>query len=207
MSYREYLTSSIFKVFDTAYIKSLYLGGDPKNGSDGTLLTSTAAELNKLDGISATGYMSVTEGISFAEDGSATSYVGSVTLPAGAFLQNIQFVTTVLWNGTSATLKIGDSVDDDGWFTGVNLKATDLLVGEVLDITNAENWGGKQGAYLVAATGRKGRVTAGVDSGIYYGAASNVLFTITPGAGDGSAGRSFGLVTYSVPTLTPSTNT
>lgn len=41
-------TAQVLKVFDTAYIKSLYLGGDPKNGSDGTLLSATAAELNRV---------------------------------------------------------------------------------------------------------------------------------------------------------------
>lgn len=169
-------------------------------------VTATSAELNKTDGLAATGYIMVTDGISFTEDGSGTSYTGTVEIPAGAFLNNIQFVTTVLWDGTSASLDIGDDDDANGWFAGVNVKATDLAVGEVLDITNAENWGGKQGVYLVAASGRKGRVTAGVDSGVYYGAASEVIFLVTPGAADGSAGRSFGLVTYSVPTLTASTN-
>jgi hypothetical protein len=168
--------------------------------------TATAAEVNKTDGIAATAYLAVSDGCSFTEDGSGTAYTCTVEIPAGAFLLNIQFVSTVLWDGTSASLIIGDDDDPNGWFEATNLKATDLLVGEVLDISNAENWGGKQGAYLVAATGRKGRVTAGVDSGIYYGAASEVIFLVTPGAADGSAGRSFGLVTYVVPTLTASTN-
>lgn len=206
MSFRERLTAGIFKSFREAHLPgTIYMGGD--ENADGTQLTATAAELNKVDGIASTGYLAVCDGCSFTEDGSGTSYVGTVEIPAGAFLLNIQFVTTVLWDGTSASLDIGDDDDPNGWFAAVDLKATDLLVGEVLDITNAENWGGKQGVYLVAATGRKGRVTAGVDSGIYYGAASEVVFTITPGAADGSAGRSFGLVTYCVPTLTASTNT
>lgn len=168
-------------------------------------VTATAAELNKTDGIAATAYNTVTEGVSFTEDGS-TTYTGTVEIPAGAILQNIQIVTTVLWDdATSATLKVGDDDDDDGWFTGVNVKVTDLLVGEVLDITNAENWGGANGAYLVAATGRKGRTTAGVDSGVYFGAASEVIGVITTGGQDGSAGRSFMFVTYAVPTVVAAT--
>jgi hypothetical protein len=121
-------------------------------------------------------------------------------------VHDIGFVTTVLWDGTSATLDIGDADDPNGWFASINVKATDLLVGEVLSISNAENWGAKQGDYLVAATGRKGRVTAGIDSGVYYGVASEVIFLVTPGAADGSAGRSFGWVMYSVPPFVASTN-
>lgn len=168
-------------------------------------VTATAIELNKMDGLGATAYPVVTEGRSFTEAGD-TTYTATVEIPAGATLLNIQFVTTVLWDdGTSAVLLIGDDDDPNGWFDAVDLKATDLLVGEVLDISNAENWGGAQGVYLVAATGRKGRVTAGVDSGIYYGAASEVIGLITTGGQDGSAGRSFMFVTYAVPTVVAAT--
>ena len=167
----------------------------------GTSVTATAAELNKLDGLSATSYPVVVAGVSFTEASAATSYTATVEIPAGAIVHDIGFVTTVLWNGTSASLDIGDDDDPNGWFAAFDLKATDLVVGEVLSITNSENWGAKQGVYLVAATGRKGRVTAGVDSGVYYGAASEVIFRVTPGAADGTAGRSFGWVVYSVPTF------
>ena len=152
------------------------------------------------------GYPVVSSGISFAEDSSGTSYTGTVEIPAGAIVHDIAFVTTVVWDGTSASLIVGDDDDPNGWFAATDLKATDLVVGEVYSITNSENWGGKQGAYLVAATGRKGRVTSGVDSGVYYGAASEVIFLVTPGAADGTAGRSFGWVTYSLPTFVASTN-
>jgi len=173
---------------------------------NGTALGSTATELDKLDGVAATAYVAVTDGVSFAEDGSGTSYVGTVEIPAGAVVHDICFTSTVLWDGTSASLTVGDDDAADAWFGATNLKATDLLVGEVLCAADDGTWGGLNGAYLTPA-GRRGRVTAGVDSGWYYGAASEVIFTVTPGAADGSAGRSFGWVTYSVPTFTASTNT
>ena len=150
-----------------------------------------------------------TEGVAFVEDGSGTSYTATVEVPANTLVLDIGFVTTVLWDGTSASLGIGDDDDADGWLTTVDLKATDLLVGEVISIRDADGtapWGGVQGAYLTAAAGRRGRVTAGVDSGLYYGAASEVIFVVTPGAADGSAGRSFGWVTMVTPTFTASTN-
>lgn len=137
-------------------------------------------------------------GVSFTEDGSGTSYTGSVAIPAGALVTDIQFRSTVLWDGTSATMKLGDTADDDGYFVGINLKATDLLVGEVLSIVNSEYWGGKQGAYLVAASGTR--------SAAYYSSASTISAVVTPGAADGSAGRSFMHVFYCLPKMVASTN-
>jgi len=146
-----------------------------------------------------------TTGVSFTEDGSGTSYTATVEIPAGSIVHDIGFTTTVLWDGTSASLAIGDDEAADAWFTATNLKATDLVVGEVLSAADDGTWGGKNGVHLTAA-GRRGRVTAGVDSGWYYGAASEVIFVVTPGAADGSAGRSFGWVRFSTPTFLASTN-
>ena len=71
-------------------------------------------------------------------------YTASVNLPAGSHLFDILVEGVALWdNGTSATLIVGDGTDDDGYFTGVNLKATDLLAGESLSFAMA---GGKAGA-------------------------------------------------------------
>jgi len=73
-------------------------------------------------------------------------YTGAVNLPAGAHLHDILVEGIALWNnGTSATLIVGDGADDDGYYTGVNLKATDLLAGESLSFALA---GGKAGAYI-----------------------------------------------------------
>lgn len=73
-------------------------------------------------------------------------YTASVTVPAGSHIQDILVEGVALWNnGTSATLKVGDAADDDGYYTGVNLKATDLLADESLSFALA---GGKAGAYI-----------------------------------------------------------
>lgn len=168
----------------------------------GTALSGT--ELNKLNGLQSTAYLTVTEGISFTEAGD-TTYTGTVEIPAGAILQDIQVVNTVLWDDSGAvTIIVGDDDDDNGWFAATNMKATDLLVGEVLSAADVDKWGGKEGAYLTSA-GRMGRTTAGVDSGPYFGAACEIIGVITTANQDGSAGRSFMFVTYSVPTVTAST--
>jgi len=101
-------------------------------------------------------------------------------------------------------LIIGDDDDPNGWIESTNLKATDLLVGEVLDISNAENWGGKNGAYLVAATGRKGGAAA-TFAGVYYASAAEVIGVVTVGSPDATAGRSFMTVTYATGTVTAAT--
>lgn len=73
-------------------------------------------------------------------------YTASVTVPAGSHIQDILVEGIALWNnGTSATLVVGDVATPDGYFTGVNLKATDLLAGESLSFALA---GGKAGGYI-----------------------------------------------------------
>lgn len=138
----------------------------------------------------------VSKSVRFIENGAGTSYVGTIPVPAGAIVHSIKVIAEVLWNGTSASLKVGDTADDDGYFASVDLKATDLLVGEVLESNNDALWGGKNGVYLVAASGRRGPTTS--NFGMYYSAGSNIVGTVTPGAADGSAGRTVLSVTYSV---------
>jgi hypothetical protein len=71
-------------------------------------------------------------------------------VPPNSWLLDIKVYGQVLWDSvTSAVLKVGDGVDDDGWYVGINVKATDLLVGEVLSMDSP---GGKPGAYNVTLT-------------------------------------------------------
>ena len=147
------------------------------------------------NGATSTGLL-ITKSARFVEAAAGTSYTATVAIPAGAVIHDITLIAEVLWNGTSATAKVGDTADDDGYFTGVDLKATDLLVNEVLSVRESGLWGGKEGAYLVAATGRRGPTTT--NFGLYYAAGSNITCIITPGAADGTAGRTVFSVTYSV---------
>jgi hypothetical protein len=140
----------------------------------------------------------VTKSCLLTENGAATSYTATFAIPAGAVLHNIRVIAQALWNGTSATLKVGDTADDDGYFIGVNLKATDLLVGEVLSVEDGDLWGGKNGAYLVSGTGQRGPVAT--NFGQYYAAGSNITAIVTPGAADGTLGRTLVEVEYSIPT-------
>lgn len=125
----------------------------------------------------------------FTESTGAGIYTGSVTVPAGALIVDIKVWSTALWTATtSATMKVGDVADDDGWFTAVDLEATDLLVGEELNFVQA---GGKQGAYLSTTTGLR--------SAAYNAGSVIVSGIITTVGAAGSAGRTFMAVTYVLP--------
>ena len=83
--------------------------------------------------------------ILFTETAGAGTYTGAVTVPAGATILDIIVDAIALWAASSAATLIVGATDDDGYYTGVNLKATDLLAGESLSFALA---GGKVGAYI-----------------------------------------------------------
>jgi len=87
--------------------------------------------------------------ISYDDDsaaGAAGVYSISTVIPAGAYILDVQVHADTLWdNGTSATLIVGDSDDPNGFYAGVNAKATDLVANEVLSFGHD---GGKLGAYI-----------------------------------------------------------
>jgi hypothetical protein len=174
---------------------------------NGTALTATAAELNalastglsaaelgKLDALAAGAYIPVVEMRSFTQTSAAGVYTGTVNVPAAALILDVKLWSTVLWNaGTSATGKIGDVADDDGWFTGINMQATDLLVGEEINFIQT---GGKEGAYLSLTTGARSAA---------YSASARAVSCIITTVGTGTAGRSFFAVHYVLPTATAAT--
>lgn len=153
-------------------------------------ITATATELNKLDGI--TGYPVQAQEVTFTENGAGT-YTGAVTLPAGATLHDIIINGVVLWAAaTSAVLEVGDGTDPDGYYTNVNLKATDLLAGESLSFALA---GGKAGAYI-----------ANSQVSPRYSATARTISGVVTSVGAGTAGRTRMTVVYSVPaTVTAAT--
>lgn len=132
--------------------------------------------------------------ITFTETAGAGTYTGSVTIPAGATIQDITVYGTALWDNAGAcTLKVGiDGVDDDGFFTAVDLKATDLLADESLSFALA---GGQAGADIAnSQVQRRYSATARVVSGI-----------VTTASTGGTAGRTRLTVIYSLPTVTAAT--
>ena len=138
-------------------------------------LTASVSELNKLDAI--TGYPVEAHEVTFTETTGAGTYTGSVSVPAGATILDIIVNAVALWDTTtSATMIVGDGTDPDGYFTGVNLKATDLLAGESISFESA---GGKAGAYIANSQ----------VSPRYSASARTITGSITTVGAAGSAGR------------------
>lgn len=146
----------------------------------GVLLTWNGSTWNPVAGI-------VGSEVTLTETTGAGTYTGSVTVPAGASIHDIIVNGVALWTATtSATLKVGDVADDDGFFTGVNLKATDLLAGESLSFDQA---GGKAGAYI-----------ANSQVSPRYSATARIISAIVTTVGAaGNAGRTRMTVVYSLP--------
>ena len=169
----------------------------------GTVVDATAAELNALDGILASvAELNETKGLTesplqtaeltFEETTGAGTYTGSVTLPAGSTLVDIIIHNTAVWTATtSATMKVGDVANDDGYFIGIDLKATDLVAAEAISFGYT---GGLEGADL------DGGESAGDHVRRRYLAAARVIsgIIITVGAA-GNAGRTRMTVVFSRP--------
>ena len=151
-------------------------------------VSASAAELNKLDGIPAAVYPMLHFPFEFTETSGAGTYTASIELPAGATLHDIIINGVALWdNAGTATLIAGDTTDPDGYYTAVNLKATDLLAGESISFALA---GGKAGAYIANSQ----------VSPRYSATARTVSVSVTTASTGGTAGRTNGLIVYAAPT-------
>ena len=123
-----------------------------------------------------------------SEQGAAGVYNAAVSLPAGATLVDVIVNGVVLWGaGTSATMIVGDATDPDGYYTAVNLKATDLLAGESISFALA---GGKAGAYIANSQ----------VSPRYSATARDITISVTTVGTTSSAGRTIVDVLYTTPT-------
>lgn len=120
--------------------------------------------------------------LSFTETSGDGTYTGTIALPAGARIIDIGVDGQALWTAsTSASIKVGDDLDDDGFFTATDLKATDLLAGE---INNLQHPGGKAGAYIALE-----------QRNLYQATARNVIAVLAK-VGTGTAGRTRVYVCY-----------
>ena len=166
-----------------------------KYNANGTVLTlqDTTTTQNALSKAGDTIVMQA----AFVENATTLTHTATFNIPIGALLQDIWFLNTVLWTGAgTVALTIGDANSANGWFTSTNLKATDLLVGERLQASNANNWGGVNGAYLTTA-GRFGQQST-TNIGGYALTAFTVIMVVTESSPSTTAGRSFGYVSYSL---------
>lgn len=130
-------------VFERAHIKALTLGGDPFTGVAGTAVTSSAAELNILDGVtstaaelntvdlSAVGAAVKIKKISISADFNAAEQSTGWALPAKAVVLDV-FVD-VTTGDTGETLDVGTATagggDPNGWLAAASVNGTGLVRG------------------------------------------------------------------------------
>lgn len=151
----------------------------------GVAVNATAAELNHAAGMLATPVVAAER--TFTETAGAGVYTGTVSLPAGATLLDVIVNGVALWdNAGTAVMTVGDAGAAAGYYTGVNLKATDLLAGESLSFALA---GGKAGTYIANSQ----------VSPRYSATTRDIVGVITTASTGGTAGRTRMTVVYSAP--------
>ena len=131
----------------------------------------------------------------FVEDATTLTHTATFNLPAGSTLLDIIVTPIVLWTASgSAALTVGDANSANGWFQSTNLEATDLILGERLQASNANNWGGLIGSYLTTA-GRFGQQTTNMIGG-YCPNAYSVIGVVTVTSPSTTVGRTAMTVIY-----------
>ena len=128
----------------------------------------------------------ITDGDGFSAAG---VYTASVTIPAGAYLNDVQVHGVTLWDSaSSASMIVGDEDDDNGFYEATNLLSGGALAaGEVFAFNHD---GGEKGAYVTDDDGALGG---------YSSSTRTVTAKITTG-GAGTAGETRFLVIWSKPT-------
>lgn len=117
----------------------------------------------------------------FVENGAGV-YVADFIIPAGTEIYDIVVTAEALWSAaTSALLEVGEVADPDGFYTAVNVKATDLLAGESVSLQSATVIGGKGGAYTTVGTS--------THMGPRFSAAERTVTARVTSVGAGTAGR------------------
>lgn len=171
--------------YASATLTSPTISGTTAIGT-GSTLTTPAIVSPTVTGNAGSGII-FAKTVLFTEDASTTTHTGTVTIPAGATLLDIYVYSQALWTDSSAAIVVGDANSANGWFTTCELDATDLLLGERLQASNANNWGGVNGAYLTTA-GRFGQQSTNMIGG-FCPTAYSVIGVVTVSTPSGTAGR------------------
>ena len=139
----------------------------------------------------------------FTEDATSTVHTATFNIPLGWTVYDIIVVPQVLWTATtSATFACGDTASGTAFFSSVDLKATDLVLGERLQAASDNFWGATNDSYLTTA-GRFGQ-QSGNNIGGYMPAAYTIVGTVTVVDPVSTAGRTrMTVIYYRGATVTP----
>jgi hypothetical protein len=69
------------------------------------------------------GFVEMAQTAAITQAGTATAYATSIVIPAYSHILNIQFLTTVAWNGAAATISIGTSATSTELVVAASLAA------------------------------------------------------------------------------------
>jgi hypothetical protein len=69
------------------------------------------------------GFVAMAQTATITQAGSATAYKTTIVIPAYSHILNIQFLTTVAWNGVAATISIGTSATSTELVVAASLAA------------------------------------------------------------------------------------
>lgn len=108
-------------------------------------------------------------------EATSRTYTSSIVVPPYSLLFDVGAVAEALWTGSgTVSLKAGDADDDDGFLAATDLKATELLAEESIQIgAGTALAGGMVGAFIANSQWGKG------GGGGVYGRWAAVARTIT----------------------------
>ena len=158
---------------------------------------AAAGKVLSLNKSKETDHVVLSRSVTFTEDATNQTHTGDIEIPAGAVILDIIVQCVALWTATTASMIVGDGDDPDGFYTAVDLKATDLILGE--SIAFGTNGGSVVGAYS-ASSGTHWENQ-------YRAAKRTITGVITVGTPATTAGRTRLIVVYVVPTTHAATPT
>lgn len=165
-------------------LKNAFLSVGTATANAFVLCDASEAKVTGLALLASKGTIQTLEGTITQTSGDGT-YTLTFALPAGATINDIIVQAISLWDASvSASLEVGDVTDPDGFYTAVDLKATDLLADETISFAKD---GGVNGAYITAT-----HVLSR-----YSASARTITATVTQ-VGTGSAGVTRIVLSYSV---------
>ena len=86
----------------------------------GNVLNTTGTTAGTVKNV---GFVAMAQTASITQAGSAAAYKTAICIPAYSHILNIQFLTTVAWNGAAATISIGTSATSTELVVAASLAA------------------------------------------------------------------------------------
>ena len=86
----------------------------------GDVLNTTGTTAGTIKNV---GFVAMAQTAAITQAGTATAYATRIVIPAYSHILNIQFLTTVAWNGVAATISIGTSATSTELVVAASLAA------------------------------------------------------------------------------------